>query len=180
MILSKQTPQGRNRANGGAGPHLNRLFPQIHALPYFVFNSDAFFNAQGRQTAVAQLIRYYGTYLIELFGFLAVKQVKLSHTAIPRKTAWRCQPPSIDPLELRTANQGLRFQLFGQKEKSSGELSSGGDSSWPGSRGCTPGVVSSGTEKESRACVRFALPGDTRTDSSRLVGLGSIMKFSKV
>ena len=36
-------------------------------LPCFVFNSDAFFNAQGRQSAVAKLMRYYGTYLIELF-----------------------------------------------------------------------------------------------------------------
>ena len=131
MILSQQAPQGRNWANGGAGPHLNRLFPQIHALPCFVFNSHAFFNAQCRQSAVAKLMRYYGTHLIELFGFFAVEQFKLSHSCNPPWDGSGAATPSVDPLKLRTANQGLRFQLFGQKEKSSGDLSSGGDgSSW--------------------------------------------------
>ena len=122
MILSQQAPQGRNWSNGGAGPHLNRLFPQIYALPCFVFNSDAFANAQVRQSAVAKLMRYYGTHLIKLFGFFAVEQVKLSHLQSP--VGQQCAAtPSVDPLKLRTPSQGLRFQLFGQKEKSSGDVS---------------------------------------------------------
>jgi hypothetical protein len=127
VILSQQAPQGRNWANGGAGPHLNRLFPQIHALLCFVFNSHAFFNAQRRQSAVAKLMRYYGTHLIELFGFFAVEQFKLSHSCNPPWDGSGAAMPSIDPLKLRTANRGLRFQLLSQN--GSGDLSPGRDGS---------------------------------------------------
>ena len=116
MILSQQAPQGRNWSNGGAGPHLNRLFPQIYALPCFVFNSDAFANAQVRQSAVAKLMRYYGTHLIKLFGFFGVEQLKLSHLQSPVGQQWCRHAVGRSP-QTQNTQSGIAVPTIWSKRK---------------------------------------------------------------
>jgi hypothetical protein len=58
-------------------------------------------------------MRYYGTHLIELFGFFAIELFKFGHGCNPPWTA-ALLPPPIDPLDLKTASQGLGFQPKGQ------------------------------------------------------------------
>src|SRR5262245_49322416 len=58
VILGQKMTQRRNWPNGEVGPHLHRLFPLFHILLRFLFYSDAIFNAQSRQLAVAKFARY--------------------------------------------------------------------------------------------------------------------------
>jgi len=112
VILGQKTTQGRNWPNGEVGLHLNRLFPLLHILLRFVFYSDAIFNAQSRQLAVAEFARCYSTHLTEFFGFLGIEQFEFCHFCNPPLMA-AALPPPIDPLGLKTANQRLGFQLDG-------------------------------------------------------------------
>jgi hypothetical protein len=41
VILREKSPQRRNRANGGASPHLDCLVPLFHILLRFVLYADA-------------------------------------------------------------------------------------------------------------------------------------------
>ena len=79
VILGQKTAQWRNSPNGEVGLHFDRLFPLFHILLRLVFYSDAVFNAQSRQFAVAELARSYSTQLTEFFGLLGIKKFEFCH-----------------------------------------------------------------------------------------------------
>src|SRR6476620_11561580 len=104
MILDQKMPQRRNRPNGEVGSPFHRLFPLFHIQPRLVFYSDAIFNAQGRQLAVAEFARCYSTHLTEFFGFLGIKQFEFCRSAIPPWMAVTLSP--IDPLPRNSESGG--------------------------------------------------------------------------
>src|SRR5512141_283725 len=97
-------PQRRNRPNGEVGFHFRRLFPLFHIQLRLVCYSDAIFNAQGRQLAVAEFARCYSTHLTEFFGFLGIEQFEFCHSAIPPWMAVALLP--FDPLPRNSESGG--------------------------------------------------------------------------
>jgi hypothetical protein len=89
MVLRQQTPQRRNWANGGAGPHFNRLFPQIHALLCFVFNSDAIQPSMStvRGSRVHALLRHTPDRTFWIFRYRAVQvwDMAVMPTCVPEE-----------------------------------------------------------------------------------------------
>src|SRR6476659_1530153 len=85
VVLGQKMTQSRDWPNGEVGPHLQRHFPPFHIPLRFLFCSDAIFNAQSRQLAVAKFARCHSTQLTEFFRFLGIKQFEFGHSAIPRE-----------------------------------------------------------------------------------------------
>ena len=88
VVLGQEMTQRRNRPNGEVGPHLHRLFPPFHVPLRFLFDSDAIFNAQSRQLAVAKFARCHSPQLTEFFRFLGIKPFEFGDFAIPREKQW--------------------------------------------------------------------------------------------